>query len=62
MQRLSNAAKKVAAGDFSVKIKPIRKDGKKDEFEVLFDDFNTMVAELRKQPRTRQNKYAPRRV
>lgn len=46
MERLCGAAKKVAEGDFSVKIEPIRKDGKKDEFEVLFDDFNTMVAEL----------------
>ena len=46
MERLCTAAKKVAEGDFSVKIEPIRKDGKKDEFEVLFDDFNTMVSEL----------------
>lgn len=47
MDRICNAARKVASGDFSVQIEPIRKDGKKDEFEVLFDDFNTMVAELR---------------
>lgn len=46
MERLCAAAKKVAEGDFSIKIEPIRKDGKKDEFEVLFDDFNTMVSEL----------------
>ena len=25
---------------------PMRRDGKKDEFEVLFEDFNTMVEEL----------------
>lgn len=43
---LSEAAKKVADGDFSVKIPPRRKDGKKDEFELLFDDFNIMVSEL----------------
>lgn len=47
MDRLCAAAKKVAEGDFSVKIEPIRKDGKKDEFELLFDDFNTMIEELR---------------
>ena len=46
LEILSEAAKKVAEGDFSVKIPPHRKDGKKDEFEVLFDDFNTMVSEL----------------
>ena len=43
---LSEAAKKVAAGDFTVRIAPLRHDGKKDEFEVLFDDFNTMTEEL----------------
>lgn len=43
---ISGAAKKVAEGDFSVRISPLRKDGKKDEFELLFDDFNTMVSEL----------------
>lgn len=43
---LSEAAKKVAEGDFSVRIPPLRKDGRKDEFELLFDDFNTMVSEL----------------
>lgn len=43
---LSEAARKVAQGDFTVRITPIRKDGKKDEFEVLFDDFNTMAEEL----------------
>ncbi len=43
---LSEAAQKVAKGDFSVHLSPMRKDGKKDEFEVLFEDFNTMTAEL----------------
>lgn len=43
---LCEAAQKVAGGDFSVHLSPLRKDGKKDEFEVLFEDFNTMVAEL----------------
>jgi signal transduction histidine kinase len=44
--RLCEAAQKVAKGDFSVRLSPMRKDGKKDEFEVLFEDFNTMTAEL----------------
>ncbi len=43
---LSGAARDVAQGDFSVRIPPQRNDGKKDEFEVLFDDFNAMTAEL----------------
>lgn len=43
---LCDAAKKVAAGDYTVRIAPMRTDGKKDEFEVLFEDFNTMVQEL----------------
>lgn len=40
------SARKVAAGDFSVRIPPHRKDGKKDEFQVLYDDFNRMTEEL----------------
>lgn len=44
--RLCEAAQEVAKGDFSIRISPMRKDGKKDEFEVLFEDFNTMVSEL----------------
>ena len=46
VRKLSEAAQQVAKGDFSVRLAPQRKDGKKDEFEVLFDDFNTMAAEL----------------
>ena len=46
VRRLSEAAQQVAKGDFSVRLAPMRKDGRKDEFEVLFDDFNTMVEEL----------------
>lgn len=46
MQRLSEAARKVAKGDFSARVEPIRKDGKKDYIEVMFDDFNTMAEEL----------------
>jgi len=46
MQRLCEAARKVAQGDYSVRITPLRRDGKKDEFEVLFEDFNAMTEEL----------------
>ena len=44
--KLSEAAKKVTEGDYSVQVPSVRKDGKKDEAEVLIDDFNTMVREL----------------
>jgi len=46
VRALSEAAQRVAKGDFAVRLPPQRRDGKKDEFEVLFDDFNTMVGEL----------------
>lgn len=46
VQKLSKAAQQVAAGDFSIRLEPYRADGLKDELEVLFDDFNTMAAEL----------------
>lgn len=46
MRKLSEAAKKVAEGDYSVWVPPLRKDGKKDYVEVMFDDFNKMVKEL----------------
>jgi len=46
-RELSEAARKIAKGDFSICIAPLRKDGKKDYIEVMFDDFNTMVHELR---------------
>lgn len=46
MQRLSEAARKVAKGDFTARVEHIRKDGKKDYIAVMFDDFNTMAEEL----------------
>ena len=46
VSRLREAARRVASGDFSVRIAPLRKDGKRDEFEILFEDFNTMAEEL----------------
>ena len=46
MRKLSEAARKITHGDFSARITPLRKDGKKDYVEVMFDDFNTMAEEL----------------
>jgi signal transduction histidine kinase len=46
MRRIGEAARKIARGDFSARIAPLRKDGKKDFVEVMFDDFNIMAAEL----------------
>ncbi|MCL2138260.1 MAG: HAMP domain-containing histidine kinase [Treponema sp.] len=46
IRTFGEAARKVAGGDFTVRIPPMRRDGKKDFIEVMFDDFNTMVEEL----------------
>lgn len=46
MRRLSEAAKKVANGDFSVYVEPIHTVDKYDYIDVMFTDFNTMVQEL----------------
>ncbi|MCL1814552.1 MAG: HAMP domain-containing histidine kinase [Treponema sp.] len=46
MRTISEAAKKITMGDFSVRISPSRRDGKKDFVEVMFDDFNIMAKEL----------------
>jgi len=46
IKKLGNAARDIAKGDFSVRITPLRTDGRKDFVEVLFDDFNTMTEEL----------------
>jgi len=46
MRTISEAARKVANGDFTIRIPPSRKDGRKDYIEVMFDDFNTMTEKL----------------
>ena len=46
IRKLSEAVRKIAAGDFSVRIAPRHRDGKKDFFDVMLDDFNTMAGEL----------------
>lgn len=46
LRKIKRAARRVAAGDFSVQIEPTRKDKKKNELDLLIDDFNTMTREL----------------
>ena len=46
MRILSNAAKDVANGDFSVYVEPMHTPDKYDYIDVMFTDFNVMVQEL----------------
>ncbi|MDC7952827.1 HAMP domain-containing sensor histidine kinase [Liquorilactobacillus mali] len=46
IKELQIAARKVSEGDFTVHLEPYRKDGKTDEIELLYEDFNVMVREL----------------
>ncbi|MCM1991428.1 HAMP domain-containing sensor histidine kinase [Oceanirhabdus seepicola] len=46
MKHIGDAARRIAEGDFYVRIEPLRKDGKKDEIEVMIEDFNKMADEL----------------
>lgn len=43
---ISTTAREIAGGNFSVRIPPQRCDGKKDEFDVIYDDLNAMAEEL----------------
>ena len=46
MRKLSDAAREIAKGDFSIRIPSLRNNGKKNFVDVLYDDFNTMAEEL----------------
>ena len=46
MQNICKAAQKVAAGDFSVRLDVYTNKKRKNEFDILKEDFNTMVMEL----------------
>lgn len=46
LRKISRAARKVAEGDFSVQIASARKGERKNEIDVLIEDFNKMTREL----------------
>jgi len=46
IKKLKAATREITKGDFSVRVTSLRKDGKKNIVDVLFDDFNTMTEEL----------------
>jgi len=46
LRQLGEAARKIAKGDFSVRLAPRHKNGKKGFVDILFDDFNGMTEEL----------------
>lgn len=45
-RKLQKAARQVASGDYSVRLPANPGAARRDEFDVLYEDFNTMVEEL----------------
>lgn len=46
MQAISEATKRVAHGDFSVRIDPLHTEDKEDYLDLMIQDLNAMIAEL----------------
>ena len=46
MQAISDATKKVAQGDFTVRIDALHDEEKEDYLDLMIHDLNTMIAEL----------------
>ena len=46
VKRILAAAHRLAQGDFSVRIQPLHTGGRRNEFDVIIDDFNRMAGEL----------------
>ena len=46
MQAISDATKKVAQGDFTVRIDTLHEEKKEDYLDLMIHDLNTMIAEL----------------
>ena len=46
VRKLQAAARQVASGDYSVRLPAHPEAAKRDEFDVLYEDFSTMVEEL----------------
>jgi signal transduction histidine kinase len=46
MQSISDATKKVAQGDFTVRIDTLHEEEKEDYLDLMIRDLNTMIAEL----------------
>ena len=46
MQTISAATKKVAGGDFSVRVDPLHSEEKEDYLDLMIHDLNAMIAEL----------------
>ena len=46
MQKISDATKQVAEGDFTVRIEPIHDEDKEDYLDLMIHDLNAMIAEL----------------